>query len=179
MSQLSTSGGQSIGVSASTSVPPMNTQDWFPLGWTGWVSLQSKGLRQHIKKQKHYFAEKCPSSQRYGFSSSQVWMWELDSKEGWASKNLWFWTVLLEKTLESALDCNEIQPVHPKGNQSWIFIVRPDAEAEAPTLWPPDAKNLLAGKNPNTGEDWRQEEQGMTEDDMVGWHHWLDGHEFK
>ena len=105
-------------------------------------------------------------------------MWESDYKESWAPKNWCFW-IVLEKTLENPLDSKEIKPGNPKGNQSWIFIVRPDAEAEAPTLWPPDAKNLLAGKNPNTGEDWRQEEQGMTEDDMVGWHHWLDGHEFE
>ena len=106
-------------------------------------------------------------------------MWELNHKESWAPKNWCFWTVVLEKTLENPLDCKEIQPVNPKGNQSWIFIVRPDAEAEAPTLWPPDAKNLLTGKNPDTGEDWRQEEQGTTKDEMVGWHHWLDVHEFE
>ena len=88
-------------------------------------------------------------------------------------------TVVLEKTLESPLDCKEIQPVHPKGNQSWIFIGRTDAEAETPILWPPDAKNQLIGKDPNAGKDWRQEEKGMTEDEMVGWHHWLNGHEFE
>ena len=130
-------------------------------------------------KQRHYFAYKGPSSQSCSFSSSHVWMWELDHKEVWAMKNWCFWTVVLEKTLESPLDCKEIQPVHPKGNQSWIFIGRTDAEAETPILWPPDAKNWLTGKDPDTGEDWRREEKGVTEDEMIGWHHWLDGHEFK
>ena len=124
--------------------------------------------RQHIKKQRHYFAKKGPSSQGYGFSSSQVWMWELDYKESRALKNLCFWTVVLEKTLEHPLDCKEIQPVHPKGNQSWIFIGRTDVEAETPIHWPPDAKNWLIWKDPNTGKDWRQKEKGMTEDEMVG-----------
>ena len=105
-------------------------------------------------------------------------MWELYHKKNWAPKNWCFWTVVLEKTLESPLDCKEIQPVHPKGNQSWIFIGRTDAEAEAPILWPPDVKNWLIGRDPYPGKDWRQEEKGMTEDEMVGWHHWLDGHEF-
>jgi len=122
---------------------------------------------------------KGPSSQSYGFSSSHVWMWELDYKESWVSKNRCFWTVVLEKTLEGPLDCKEIQSVHPKGNQSWIFIGRTDAEAETPILWPPDAKNWLTGKDPDAGKDWRWEEKGMTEDEMVGWHHWLDGHEFE
>ena len=135
--------------------------------------------RQHIfKKQRHYFANKGPFSQGYGFSSSHVRMWELDHKESWALKNWCFWTVVLEKTLESPLDCKEIQPVHPKGHQSWIFIGRMDAEAEAPILWPLD-ENWLIGKNPDAGKDWRQEEKGMTEDEMVGWHHRLDGHEFE
>ena len=89
------------------------------------------------------------------------------------------WTVALEKTLESPLDCKEIQPVHPKGNQSWIFIGRTDDEAETPILWPPDAKNWLTGKDPDAGKDWRQEEKGKIEDEMVGWYHWLDGHEFE
>ena len=102
--------------------------------------------RQHIKKQRHYFANKGPSSQGYGFSSGHVWMWELDYKESWALKNWCFWTVVLEKTLESPLDCKEIQPVHPEGNQSWIFIGRTDVEAETPVLWPPDVKNWLIGK---------------------------------
>ena len=101
--------------------------------------------RQHIKKQKHYFANKGPSSQSYGFSSSHVWMWELDYKESWVLKNWCFWTVMLEKTLESPVDCKEIQPVHPKGNQSWIFIGRTDGKAETPILWPPHAKSWLIG----------------------------------
>ena len=106
-------------------------------------------------------------------------MSELDSKESWAPKNWCFWTVVLEKTLESPLDCKEIQPVHPKGNQSWIFIGRTDAEAETPTVWPPDVKNWLIWKDLDAGKNWRQEEKGMTEDEMVGWHHRLNGHEFE
>ena len=112
------------------------------------------------------------------FSSSYVWMWELDYKESWALKSWCFWTVVLEKTLESPLDCKEIQPVHPKGNQSWIFIGRTDVEAEIPILWPPDVKNWLTGKDPDARKDWRQEEKGMTEDETVGWHRWLNGLEF-
>ena len=132
-----------------------------------------------LKKQRHYFANKGPSSQSCGFSSSHVWMWELDYKESWMQKNLCFWTVVLEKTLESPLDCKEIQPVHPNGNKSWIFIGKIDAEAEAPILWPPDPKNWLLRKDPNAGKDWRQEEKGMTEDEMFGWHHQLNGYEFE
>ena len=135
--------------------------------------------RQHIKKQRNYFAKKGSSSQTYDFSSSHVWMWELDYKESWALKNWCFWTVALEKTLESPLDCKEIQLVHPKGNQSWIFIERTDAEAETPILWPPDAKNWVTGKDPDAGKYWRREEKGMTENEMVGWHHQLNGHEFE
>ena len=123
--------------------------------------------RQHIKKQIHYFANKGPSSQSYDFSSSHVWMWELDYKESWMPKNWCFWTVVLEKTLESPLDCKEIQPVHPKGNQCWIFIGRTDAEAETPILWPPDVKWLI-WKYPDAGKDWRWE-KGTTEDEMIGW----------
>ena len=104
---------------------------------------------------------------------------ELDYKESWALKNWCFWTVVLEKTLESPLDCKEIQPVHPKGDQSWVFIGRTDAEVEAPILWPPDAKNCLIWKDPDAGKGWRQEEKGTTEDEMVGWHHQLKGHEFE
>ena len=104
-------------------------------------------------------------------------MWELDHKESWVPKNWCFWTVVLEKTLESPLDCKEIQPVHPKGDQSWLFIGR--TEAKTLVLWPPDTKNWLIGKDPDAGKDWRQEEKGMTEDEMVGWHHRLDGQEFK
>jgi len=133
--------------------------------------------RQHIKKQRHYFVNKGPSSQGYGFSSGHVWMWELDHKESWVLKSWYFQTLVLENTLESPLDSNEINPVHPKGNQSWIFIGRTDAEA--PIFWPPDAKNWLIGKYPDAGKDWRQEEKGTTEDEMVGWHHWLNGHEFE
>ena len=129
--------------------------------------------RQHIKKQRHYFTNKGPSSQSYGFSSSHVWTWELDYKESWAPKNWCFWTVLLEKTLEGPLDCKEIQPVHPKENQSWMFIGRTDAEAETPILWPPNVKKWLIGKDPDAGKDWRQEKKGSTEDEMVGWHHQL------
>ena len=119
--------------------------------------------RQHVKKQRHCFANKGLSSQSYGFSSSHVWIWELDYKENWVPKNWCFWTVELEKTLESDLDCKEIQPVHPKGNQSWIFIGRIDAEAETPILWPPDAKNRLIWKDPDAEKDWRWVEKGMTE----------------
>ena len=106
-------------------------------------------------------------------------MWELDCEESWAPKNWCFWTVVLEKTLESPLDSKDIQPVHPKGNQPWIFIGRTDAEAETPKLWPHDTKRWLIGKDPDAGKDWRWEEKGTTEDEMVGWHHQLDGHEFE
>ena len=131
-----------------------------------------------ILKSRDYFTNKGLSSQSHGFSSSHVWMWELDYKQSWVQKNWCFWTVVLEKTLESPLDCKEIQTVHPKGNQSWIFIGRADAEAETPILWPPDVKNWLIGKDPDLGKDWGWEEKG-TEDEMVGWHHWLDGHELE
>ena len=107
---------------------------------------------QHIQKQRHYFANKGPSSQGYGFSSSHVWMWELDCEESWAPKNWCFWTVVLEKTLESRLDCKEIQPVHPKGDQSWVFIGGTDAEAETPVLWPPDVTNWVIWKDPDAGK---------------------------
>ena len=106
-------------------------------------------------------------------------MWELNHKEGWVPKNWCFWTVVLEKTPESLLDNKEIQPVHPKGNQSWTYITRTDAEDETPVCWPPDGKNWLLGKDPDARKDWRQEEKGMTEDEMAGWHHWLDGYEFE
>ena len=113
------------------------------------------------------------------FSVSSVWMWELDHKESWALKNWWcFWTVVLEKTLESPLNCKQIQPVNPKGNQPWIFIGRTDAEAETSILWPRDVKRQLIGKDPDTWKDWGQE-KGKTEDEMVGWHHWFKGHEFE
>ena len=134
--------------------------------------------RQHIKKQRHYLANKDPSSQSYDFSSSHAWMWELDYQQSWALKNLCFWTVVLEKTLESPLDSKEIQPVHSKGDQSWVFIGRTD-EAETAILWPPDAKSWLIGKDPDAGKDWGQEEKETTEDEMAGWHHWLNGHGFR
>ena len=135
--------------------------------------------RQHIKKQRPYFVNKEPSSQIYGFSNGHVLSWELDYKESWPLKNWCFWTMVLEKTLESPLDCKEIQPVHPKGNQSWLFIGRTDAETESPVLWLPGVKNWLTGKDPDTGQDWRQEEKVMAEDEMFGWHHQLNGHEFE
>ena len=105
-------------------------------------------------------------------------MWELGSEESWAPKNWWFWTVVLEKTLESPLDCKEIQQVYHKGDQSWVFTLRTDVEAETPIVWPPDAKSWLIGKDPNAGKDSGEEEKGSTEDEMAGWHHWLDGHGF-
>ena len=117
--------------------------------------------------------------QCYGFSKSHVWMWELDCEESWAPNHWWFWTVVLEKTLESPLDCKEIQPVHPKGDQSWVFIGRTDVEVETPIFWPPDMKSWLIWKDPDAGKDWGQEEKGITEDKMVGWHHQLNGHEFE
>ena len=140
--------------------------------------------RQHIKKQRHCFANKVLPSQGYGFPSGHVWMWELDSKESWkkkswAPKNGSFWTVVLEKTLASPLDCKEIQPVHPKGDQSLIFMGRTDAKPETPILWPLDAKSWLIWKDSDAGKDWGHGEKGTTEDEMVGWHHRLDGHEFE
>ena len=132
-----------------------------------------------ILKRRHYFANKGPSSQSYGFSSGHVWLWELDYKESWALKNWCFWTVVLEKTLESPFGSKEIQPVHSKGDQPWIFIGRTDAEAATPILWPPDVKNWLIWKDPDAGEDWRREEKGTTEDEMVGWYHWLSAREFE
>ena len=142
---------------------------------------------QHIKKQRNYFANKglvkarwsSPSSQSCGFSSSHVRMWELDYKEGSAPKNWCFWTVVLEKTLESPLGCMEIQPVYPKGNQSGIFIGKTDAESEIPILWPPDSKNWLLGKHPDSGKNWRWEENGITAGEMVGCHQWIYGNEFE
>ena len=133
---------------------------------------------QHIKKQKHHFANKGSYSQGYSFSSRHEQIWELDHKESWALNNWCYQNVVLEKTLESPLDC-KIKLVNPKGNQSWIFIGRTDAESEAPILWPPDAKSWLTGKHPNAGKDWGQEKKGMTENEMIGCLHQLDGHEFK
>ena len=135
--------------------------------------------RQHIKKQRYYFVNKGSSSQGYCFSSGHVWMGELYHKESWALKNWCFSTVVLEKTLESPLDCKEIQPVHPKGDQSWVFIGRTDIDAETPILWPPDAKSWLIGKDPDAGRDWGQEKKGTIEGEMVGWHHQFNGSEFK
>ena len=132
-----------------------------------------------LKSRGHHFADRGLYSQSYDFSSSHVWMWELDHKEDWVLKNWCFWTVVLEETLESSLDSKEIQPVHPKGNRPWIFTGRTDAEAEAPVLWPSDVKSRLTGKDPDAGENWGQEEMGVTEEEMVGWHHWLSGREFE
>ena len=131
-----------------------------------------------LKSRDNYFASKSPSSQSYSFSSSHVWMWEVDYKESWVLKNWCFWTVVLEKTVESPLDCKETQPVHPKGDQSWVFIGRTNVEAETPILWPPHEKSWLIWKDPDARKDWRQEEKGITEDEMIGWHHQLNGHEF-
>ena len=142
-----------------------------------WCSWSEKVPLKHLK-QRHYFANKGPFGQTYGFSSGHVWMWELDYKESWALKNWCFWTVVLEKTLESPLDCKEIHPVRLQWNQSWIFIGRTDVEAETPILWPPDVKSWLIWKDSDAAKDWGQEEKGTTEDETVGWHHWLDGHEF-
>ena len=143
-----------------------------------------------VRYKELHFTNKETEAQRVGkelglYSTSNQWtlylieygLWELDYKESWAPMNWCFSTVVLEKTFESPLDCKEIQPVHPKGNKSWIFIGRTDVEADTPILWPPDVKNWLIGKDPDPGKDWRQEEKGMTEDEMVGWHHRLNGHE--
>ena len=126
-----------------------------------------------------YITNKGPYSQSYGFANSHVWMWELDYKESWVLKNWCFWTVVLKKTLESPLDCKQIQPVNSTGNQYWLFIGRNDAEAETPILWAPDAKNWFIGKDPDAGRDRGQEEKGTKEDEMAGWHYQLGGHEFE
>ena len=141
-----------------------------------WKKIYDKH-RQPIKNQRHHFAHKGPFSQSYGFSSSHVWIWELDHEEGWVLKNKYFRIVVLEKALESPLDSKEIKPVNPKGNQPRTPIAR--TEAEAPILWPPDAKSWLTGKDPDAGKDWGQEEKRMTENEIVGWHHRLNGHEFE
>ena len=133
--------------------------------------------RQHIKKQRQNFTNTGLSGQSYGFSIGHVWMWELDYKESWVPKNWCFWNVVLEKTLESPLDCKEIQLVHPKGNQSWIFIGRTDAEAEI-QYFGHSMRRIFIGKDPDTGKDQRQEEKGTTENEIVGWHHRLNGHGF-
>ena len=142
-----------------------------------WSAVSAKKSADSLKGVP--FTDKGPYNQRYGFSSSNVQMWELDHKESWMLKNRCFWAVVLEKTLESPLDCKEIKPVNPKVNQSWIFIGRTDGEVEAPILWPPDTKNWLIRKDPDAGKDWGQEEKGTTEDEMVGWHHPLNGDKFE
>ena len=146
--------------------------------FVSWKKICDKP-KQCIKEHRHHSADKGPSSKSYSFSSSHVWMWELDHKEGWAPKNRCYWPVVLEKTLESPLDSKEIQPVNPKGNQPWIVFGRNNAQAEAWILWPPGAKSWLIEKDPDEGKDWRKEEKGVTEDEMVGWHHWFSGHEFE
>ena len=135
-------------------------------------------LNRVLKSRDIIFVNKCPSSQGYIFSNGHVWMWELNYKESWVLKNWCFWTVVLEKTLESLLDCKEVQSVHPKGDQFWVFIGRTDVEAEVPILWPPDVKSWLIWTYPDAGKDWGQEEKGTTEEEMVGWHHQLYEHEF-
>ena len=135
--------------------------------------------RLHIQKQRHYFANKGPSSQGYGFSSCRVWTVRVGLWRKLSTEELMLLKFGLEKTLESPLDCKEIQPVHPKGDQSWVFIGRIDAEAEIPILWLPHAKSWLIGKAPDTGRDWGQEEKGMIENEMAGWHHLLDAHEYQ
>ena len=147
--------------------------------WRWWLQPWNKKTwkksydqhRQHSKKQRHYFANKGPSGQEYGFSSSHAWMWWLDYKESWVLKNWCFWTVVLGKTLESPLACKQIQSIHPKGDQSWVFIGRNNIEAETPIFWPPDVKSWLIWKDPDVGQDWSWDEKGMTEDEMTedGW----------
>ena len=141
-----------------------------------WQTLMAKHDHYTLSPWRKSY-DKILYSKSYGFSSSYVWVWELDYKEGWALNNWCFGTVVLEKTLESPLDCKEIKSVNPEGNQPWIFIGRTDAKA--PIFWPPDVKSQLTGKDMNAGKDWRQEEKRLTEHEMVGWHHWLNGHEFE
>ena len=162
-------------------------RDWTPVshiaGWyfTVWATRETQITYIHIMN-----INKGPSSQSYGFSSSHIQMWELDYKESWVSKNWYFWTIVLEKTPESPLDCKEIKPVNRKGNQSWIFTEKTDAEAETPKLWPPDVKNWLIWKDPDadvkvivlSSKMWRGK-KGTTKNEMIGWHHWLNGHEFE
>ena len=157
---------------------PKSLQPWNWETLAPWKKICDQP-RQHIKKQRHYFANKGLSSQSCGFSNSHVGVWEMEYKESWVQKHWCFWTAVLKKTLQSPLDYRQIQPVHSKGNQSWTFIGRTDAEAETPTLWLPDMKNWLIWKDPVAGKDWRREEKGMTEDEMFGWHHQLNGHEFE
>ena len=141
-----------------------------------WIKFTHFLWLNNIQKQRHYFANKGLSCQGYGFSSSHVWMWELNHREGWGPKNWCFWTVVLVKTLEGPLDSKDIKSVNPKGNQSWIFTDRNDAKP--PIHWPLGVKSWLIGKDPDTGKDWGQEEKGTTEDE-IGWHCWLDGREFE
>ena len=150
------------------------------LSHSGYTNEQNRHIISYSHKTKYlcYHRYSKPSSPKYyGFSSSHVWMWELDHKE--MPKNWCFWTVVLEKTLESPLESKEIKPVNPKRNQSWIFTIRADTKAEAPILWAPDVKSRLIGKDPDAGKDWGQEEKGTTQDEMVGWHHRLNGHGFE
>ena len=135
--------------------------------------------RWHIKKQSHHFADKGPHSPSFGFSNSHVWIWELDYRESWIPKNRWFWTMVLEKTLECVLDSKEFKEVNPKENQSWIFIGRSDAEVEAPIPWSPNGKSWLIGRDPDSKKDWGEEEEGTTVEKMVEWHCELNGQEFE
>ena len=151
------------------------TKSFFATVWTvTWQAPLSSTISRSLLKS---MSNKGLSSQGCGFSTGHVWIWELDCEESWVPKNWCFWTVVLEKTLERPLDCKEIQPVHSKGDQPWVFIARTDGKAETPILWPPHAKSWLIGKDSDAGRDWRKEEKGMTEDEMAGWHHWLDGRE--
>ena len=154
-------------------------QQWNKKTLTPWKKSYDQP-RQHIKKRRHYFANKGPSSQGYGFYSGHVSMWKLDYKENWALKNWCFWNVMLENTLESPLDCKGIKLINPKGDQSWVFIGRTDTEAETPIFWPPDGNHwLVIRKDSNAGKDFRQKAKGTTEDEMVGWYHWVYGYEFE
>ena len=148
------------------------------LSMDSWKFIFFCGIKSNVTGDITLPTKVRPSSQGYGFSSGHVWMWKLDCEGIWVLKNWCFWTVVLEKTLESPLDCKEIQPVHPKGYQSWVFIGRTDVEAETLILWPPHVKSWLIGKDPDAGNYWGQKEKGTTEDEMAGWYHWLDGHEF-
>ena len=151
-----------------------------PMRWTWiWVNFRSWCLTGKPGVLRFMGSQRVGLDWATELNWADVWMWELDYEESWVPKNWCFGTVMLEKTLESPLDCKEIQPVHPKGDQSWVFIGRTDVEAETPILWPPDVKSWLIWKDHDAGKDWREEEKGTTEDEMVGWHHRLDGHEFE
>ena len=153
-------------------------QSWNSKTITAWKKVITN-LDSLLKSRNITLPTKVQLSQSYGFSSSHVWMWELDCEQSWTPKNWCFWTVVLKETLESPLDCKELQPVNPKGNQSWIFIGRTDGKAETPIFCPPDVKNWLIWKDPDAGKAWRREEKGTTKNQMVGWHHQLNGHEFE